>query len=179
MHRKKKFRNLAARRIGKKGMRSTLVGIFVNLGLALTKCTAGFFGHSFALIADGLESAADVITGLVVYLGLRIALRPPDENHPYGHGKAEPIAAVVVGLALIGAAIAIAVESIHGILTPHPPPVPYTLVVLAGVLIIKELLFRHVSAVWGSPLAARPLEVTPGTTEVTRLRPPSLLLAFR
>ena len=86
MHRKKKFRNLAARRIGKKGMRSTLVGIFVNLGLALAKCTAGLFGHSFALIADGLESAADVITGLVVYLGLRIALRPPDENHPYGHG---------------------------------------------------------------------------------------------
>ena len=99
------------------------------------------------MIADGLESAADVITGLVVYLGLRIALRPPDENHPYGHGKAEPIAAVVVGVALIGAAIAIAVESIHGILTPHPPPAPYTLVVLAGVLIIKELLFRHVSAV--------------------------------
>src|SRR5499427_11024910 len=93
-----------------RGTKSSLVGIFVNLGLALTKCTAGFFGHSFALIADGLESAADVITGLVVYLGLRIALRPPDENHPYGHGKAEPIAAVVVGLALIGAAIAIAVE---------------------------------------------------------------------
>jgi len=82
-------------------MRSTLAGIFVNLGLALTKCTAGFFGHSFALIADGLESAADVITGLVVYLGLRIALRPPDDNHPYGHGKAEPIAALVVGLSLL------------------------------------------------------------------------------
>jgi Co/Zn/Cd efflux system component len=64
-----------------------LVGIFVNLGLALAKCTAGFFGHSFALIADGLESAADVITGLVVYLGLRIALRPPDENHPTGTEK--------------------------------------------------------------------------------------------
>jgi hypothetical protein len=124
MHRKKTFGNLAARRIGKKGIRSTLVGIFVNLGLALTKCTAGFFGHSFALIADGLESAADVITGLGVYLGLRIALRPPDENHPYGHGKAEPIAALVVGLALIGAAVAIAFESIHGIITPHPPPSP-------------------------------------------------------
>jgi cation diffusion facilitator family transporter len=147
MYRRKKFRNLAARRIGKKGMRSTLVGIFVNLGLALTKCTAGFFGYSFALIADGLESAADVITGLVVYLGLRIALRPPDENHPYGHGKAEPIAALVVGLSLIVAAVAIALESIHGIITPHLPPAPYTLVVLAGVLIIKEFLFRHVSAV--------------------------------
>jgi len=53
------------------------------------------------VFADGLESAADVITGLVVYLGLRIALRPPDDNHPYGHGKAEPIAALVVGLSLL------------------------------------------------------------------------------
>src|SRR6516162_11322078 len=115
MYRRKKFRNLAARRIGKRGMRSTLVGIFVNLCLALTKCTAGFFGHSFALIADGLESAADVLTGLVVYLGLKIAIRPPDKNLPYGHGKAEPIAALAVGLALMMAATAIAFESIHGI----------------------------------------------------------------
>jgi len=133
--------------IGEKGMRSTLVGIMVNLCLALTKCSAGFFGHSFALIADGLESAADVLTGLVVYLGLKIAMRPPDKDHPYGHGKAEPIAALAVGLALMVAAIAIAFESIHGIVTPHPPPAPYTLVVLAGVLIIKELLFRHVNSV--------------------------------
>ena len=74
-------------------------------------------------------------------------MRPPDENHPYGHGKAEPIAAVVVGLSLIAAAIAIAVESIHGIITPHPPPAPYKLVVRAGVLVIKKLLFRHLSNV--------------------------------
>ena len=131
-------------------MKSTLVGIFVNLGLALTKCTAGFLGNSFALIADGLESAADVITGLVVYFGLKIAVKPPDQNHPYGHGKAEPIAAVVVGVSLIGAAIIVAFESIHGIITPHPPPSPYTLIVLAGVLIVKELLFRHVSHVGDS-----------------------------
>jgi cation diffusion facilitator family transporter len=84
---------------------------------------------------------------LVVYLGLKIAMRPPDKDHPYGHGKAEPIAALAVGLALMVAAIAIAFESIHGIVTPHPPPAPYTLVVLAGVLIIKELLFRHVNSV--------------------------------
>jgi divalent metal cation (Fe/Co/Zn/Cd) transporter len=64
----------------------------VNLCLALTKFTAGFFGHSFALIADGLESTADLVTGLVVYLGLKIALRPPDKNFPYGHGKAVPSA---------------------------------------------------------------------------------------
>jgi cation diffusion facilitator family transporter len=131
-------------------MKSALVGICVNSCLAATKCTAGFLGHSFALIADGLESAADVIIGLVVYFGLKIALKPPDENHPYGHGKAEPIAAVIVGFSLIGAAITIAGESIHGIITPHPPPAPYTLIVLAGVLVVKELLFRHVTHVGDS-----------------------------
>jgi cation diffusion facilitator family transporter len=131
-------------------MRSALVGIFVNFCLAATKCTAGFLGHSFALFADGLESAADVLTGLVVYFGLKIAVKPPDENHPYGHGKAEPIAALLVGFSLVGAAIAVAVESIHGIVTPHPAPAFYTLIVLAGVLIVKELLFRYVANVGDS-----------------------------
>jgi hypothetical protein len=95
---KKCMENPALQRAGEKGMRFTLVGMFVNLGLALTKCTADFFGHSFALIADGLESAADVVTGLVVYFGLKIALKPPDKDHPYGHGQAEPIAALHRGL---------------------------------------------------------------------------------
>jgi cation diffusion facilitator family transporter len=99
------------------------------------------------LIADGLESAADVVSGLVVYFGLKISVKPPDSDHPYGHGKAEPIAAIVVGMSLIAAAAAIIVESIHGIKTPHPLPKPYTLVVLAGVLLVKEILFRHVGHV--------------------------------
>ena len=80
-------------------------------------------------------------------LRLKISVKPPDADHPYGHGKAEPIAAVIVGLSLIAAAIAIILESIHGILTPHPLPKPYTLVVLAGVLVVKELLFRHVGEI--------------------------------
>ena len=77
-----------------RGTEASLVGIFVNLGLALTKCNAGFLGHSFALVADGLESAADVISGLVVLFGLKLSVKPPDADHPYGHGKAEPIAAL-------------------------------------------------------------------------------------
>jgi len=112
----------------KRGHEVCCGGICVNFFLAATKCTAGILGHSFALIADGLESAAYVVTGLVVFIGLKIAVRPPDQNHPYGHGKAEPIAALIVGFPLIGAAIVIAVESIHGIITPHPSPVPYTLI---------------------------------------------------
>jgi cation diffusion facilitator family transporter len=128
-------------------MRSARGGIFANLALAVTKCLAGLWGHSFALIADGLESAADVVSGLVVYFGLKISVKPPDSDHPYGHGKAEPIAATVVGMFLIAAAAAIIVESIHGIKTPHPLPKAYTLVVLAGVLLVKEFLFRHVGHV--------------------------------
>lgn len=125
-------------------MRSTLVGMSANLILALAKCTAGLTGHSFALVADGLESLSDVMSGLVVYFGLKIAIKPPDDDHPYGHGKAEPLAGLVVGIFLVAAALAIMVESIHEIRTPHKLPAPYTLVVLAGVLLIKGLLSRYV-----------------------------------
>jgi cation diffusion facilitator family transporter len=130
-----------------RGAKSTVLGIFVNIVLALTKCSAGLLGNSFALVADGLESVTDVFSGLVVYFGLKIAVKPPDRDHPYGHGKAEPIAAVVVSLALMAAALGIVYEGIREITAPHGTPAPYTLVVLAGVLIIKELLFRHVGSV--------------------------------
>lgn len=133
-----------------RGMKSAILGIFVNVGLALTKCSAGLLGHSFALVADGLESIADVFSGLVVYFGLKIAVKPPDADHPYGHGKAEPVAAVVVSLGLMVAALAITYEGIREITAPHGAPAPYTLVVLAGVLITKELLFRHVASVGDS-----------------------------
>ena len=129
------------------GMKSTLVGIFVNSALGLAKCAAGLLGNSFALVADGFESIADVLSGLVVYFGLKIAAKPPDADHPYGHGKAEPIAGFVVSLALMAAALGIIYEGIREITAPHPAPAPYTLVVLAGVLIIKGLLFRQVQSV--------------------------------
>src|SRR3984885_15155248 len=110
--------------MAKSGMRSTLLGILANLALSGTKISAGMVGHSFALVADGLESGADVLSGLVVFFGLKIAVKPPDRDHPYGHGKAEPIAALCVGLSLVAAAITIMVESIHEILTPHRLPAP-------------------------------------------------------
>ncbi len=126
------------------GIRSTLVGVLLNVALAAGKGAAGYFGHSYALIADAIESASDVFTSLIVYFGLRVAMRPPDENHPYGHGKAEPLAATAVSVALFGAAILIAVESYREILTPHHAPAPFTLAVLAVVIPVKEVLFRYV-----------------------------------
>jgi cation diffusion facilitator family transporter len=136
-----------SKRAAARGTKSTVLGIFVNIGLALIKCSAGLLGNSFALVADGLESVTDVFSGLVVYFGLKIAVEPPDADHPYGHGKAEPIAAAVVSLGLMAAALGIIYGGIREITTPSGTPAPYTLVVLAGVLIIKELLFRHVNSV--------------------------------
>jgi cation diffusion facilitator family transporter len=133
-----------------RGTKSTVLGIAVNFALGLAKCSAGLLGNSFALVADGLESITDVLSGLVIYFGLKVAVKPPDANHPYGHGKAEPIAGVVVSLALLAAGFGIIYEGIREISAPHPAPAPYTLVVLAGVLIIKGLLFRHVQSVGDS-----------------------------
>jgi cation diffusion facilitator family transporter len=130
-----------------RGIRASLLGVVINLALAVAKCLAGIVGHSFALVADGIESLSDVVSSSVVALGLWFAIKPPDENHPYGHGKAEPIAAVVVSLALIAAGISIAVESISEIRTPHRLPAPYTLYVLVGVVAIKVLLSRYVKGI--------------------------------
>lgn len=135
------------KRVASRGMQSALLGIGVNLALALAKCSAGLLGRSFALVADGVESLADVFSGLVVYFGLKIATKPPDEDHPYGHGKAEPMAALIVSVALMAAALGIIYGAVREIIRPSVTPAPYTLVVLAGVLIIKELLFRHVVSV--------------------------------
>jgi cation diffusion facilitator family transporter len=130
-----------------KGIRSAVIGIVVNAALALTKGFAGFFGNSYALIADAIESASDVVSSLIVVSGLRIATKPRDENHPYGHGKAEPIAAMIVALSLVGAAVTIVTQSIHEIITPHHAPAPFTLIVLVVVVIAKESLFRFVFSV--------------------------------
>lgn len=130
-----------ARRLG---VRSTLVGMAINAALAVIKGIAGVLGNSYALIADAIESAADVVTSFVVLLGVRMAGKPADANHPYGHGKFEPLAAAVVSLTLLGAAVLITVESVREILTPHHAPAPFTLGVLLAVIVIKEVLARYV-----------------------------------
>lgn len=118
--------------------------------LAVFKGTAGYVGHSYALIADAIESLSDVVSSLIVAGGLKIASLPRDENHPYGHGKAEPIAATLVGFALVAAATTIAIQSIHEIRTPHYVPAPFTLLVLIAVIVTKEMLFRFVFKVGDS-----------------------------
>ncbi|MGE5179733.1 MAG: cation diffusion facilitator family transporter [Bacteroidota bacterium] len=130
-----------------RGMRSSLIGLGVNLTLATGKLVAGLVGTSYALIADAIESLGDVVGSLIVWRGLQIASRPPDHNHPYGHGKAEPIAAALVSVMLVGAGIGIAVEATREIASPHRAPKAFTLAVVLGVVAIKELMFRFVHRV--------------------------------
>jgi len=129
------------------GMKTALWGIIVNFLLALIKAVAGYIGNSYALIADAIESFSDILSSLIVLGGLRIATKPRDKNHPYGHGKAEPIAALAVALMLLAAVVVIVVQSIHEILVPHHAPAPFTLIVLVIVVITKEILFRYVFTV--------------------------------
>jgi cation diffusion facilitator family transporter len=124
--------------------RVTLLGLVMNVALASAKIVAGFLGHAYVLIADGIESALDVGGSIVIWGGLTVAARPPDTSHPYGHGKAEPIAAIVVALGVLAAALAIAVQSVREIFLPHHAPAPWTLAVLIVAVIIKETLFRYV-----------------------------------
>jgi cation diffusion facilitator family transporter len=124
------------------GLRVSGASIAVNVVLAGAKIVTGVVGNSYALVADGIESSMDVVSSLVVWSGLRIARRPPDRSHPYGHGKAESMAAVLVSALLLGAAVMIAVQSLAEIRTPHHAPAWYTLPVLVGVVAIKETMFR-------------------------------------
>jgi len=130
-----------------RSIRWAQAGLLVNAVLVLVKLIAGIIGHANALVADAVESSADIFSSLIVWMGLSIASRPADEDHPYGHGKAEPLAAAVVSLMLLGAAIGISIMAIREIVTPHHLPAPFTLFVAAGVIIIKEALYRRVSRV--------------------------------
>ncbi|MDQ6655831.1 MAG: cation diffusion facilitator family transporter, partial [Verrucomicrobiota bacterium] len=126
------------------GARVALLGMAINIVLAIVKIAAGIFGNAYALIADGIESALDIGGSAVIWGGLKLAARPPDETHPYGHGKAEPVAAAVVAAGVIVAALGLAVESVREIMTPHHTPKPWTLAVLIIVVVVKELLYRSV-----------------------------------
>lgn len=124
-----------------------LVSVAVNAALAVLKVVTGVFGNSYALIADGIESTADIVTSLVVWAGLRVAATPANERHPYGYGKAEALAGVVAAVALLAAAAMIAVQSVREILTPHHLPHWSTLAVLILVVMTKEGLARWVGQI--------------------------------
>ena len=129
----------------KEAIKTSYLSMAGNGCLALAKFLAGFFGNSYALIADAIESTADVISSFLVLVGLRYAAKPADDNHPYGHGRVEPlITFAVVGFLIVSATV-IAYESIENIRTPHEVPEPYTLIVLAIIIAIKEFFYRFVS----------------------------------
>jgi len=131
------------------GLRVSLVAIAINAVLATVKLVAGLLGNSYALTADAIESFADIGSSALVWGGLTISARPPDQNHPYGHGKAEALAALVVALMLFGAGVGIAVQAIREIVTPHNVPAAFTLYVLVAVVAVKETMYRMASAVGG------------------------------
>lgn len=126
------------------GARVALLGLAINVVLSISKITAGVLGNSYALIADGIESTLDIAGSVVIWGGLRFAARPPDATHPYGHGKAEPIAAAVVAFGVLASAAGLAVQSARAISAPHHAPAPFTLIVLVLVIVVKELLYRYV-----------------------------------
>jgi cation diffusion facilitator family transporter len=126
------------------GARLVLGGIALNLGLAGVKLAGGIWGHTYALIADGVESLIDVASSSLVWAGFRVAARPPDANHPYGHGKAEPLAALAVAIFVFFAAGWIGVHAVHEIRTPHQGPHWATLPLLAGIVAVKAWFSRRV-----------------------------------
>lgn len=128
-----------------RGIRATLLGLVVSVVLATVKLLGGLIGNSYALIADGVESLLDVFGALVVWASLRIAARPPNERYPYGFGRAESLATLVVALVLLVAGVGIAIQSVREILVPHHSPEPFTLVILVIVVAAKELMYRRLN----------------------------------
>ena len=128
-----------------KAIEATYLSIFGNLILAVAKGITGVFGNSYALVADAIESLTDVFSSALVLFGIKYSTRPADSNHPYGHGRAETLVTfTVVGFLLISATL-IAYQSIVNIQTPHETPEYYTLIVLAIIIVIKEIFYRIVS----------------------------------
>jgi cation diffusion facilitator family transporter len=122
------------------------LGLVVNALLAVVKLVAGLLGNAYALVADAIESSTDMIGSLVVWSGLRIASRDPDERYPFGYGRAEALAGAVVAALMLGAAVGIAIEAVREIRAPHHAPAPWTLGVLALVIVVKEVLAKRVLA---------------------------------
>lgn len=125
-----------------KGVKATVWGIVASAFLAVVKILSGIIGNSYALIADGIESVLDIMSSMVVWGSLRIASQPATQRYPFGYGKVEPLAAMVVATVLLGAGAGIAIQSVIEIRTPDHMPEPFTLFILIGVIATKEIMFR-------------------------------------
>lgn len=125
-------------------VRASYFSIISNALLSIIKWIAGVLGNSYALIADAIESTADIFASILVLVGIKYSNKPADKNHPYGHGKIEPLVTFgVVGFLIISATI-IAYESIQNIFTPHESPKPFTLIILGAIIVWKEFSFQKV-----------------------------------
>jgi len=127
-----------------KAIRTTWYSMGSNALLAIIKWVTGYFGNSYALIADAIESTTDFFASFLVLFGLKYASRPADKNHPYGHGKAEPLVTFLIVGFLITSAIVIAHESIKNIKAPDGPPKPFTLIILGAIILWKEISYQLV-----------------------------------
>jgi cation diffusion facilitator family transporter len=127
-----------------KAERATYFSIIGNSLLALIKGIAGYFGNSYALIADAIESTTDIFSSFLVLFGIKYSNKPADKNHPYGHGRAEPLITFLVVGFLITSATIIAYESVQNINTPHELPHAWTLWVLGAIILWKEISYRIV-----------------------------------
>lgn len=127
-----------------KAVKATWFSIISNTALALIKGAGGYLGNSYALLADAIESTADIFASLLVLFGIKYSSRPADDNHPYGHGRAEALITFIVVGFLITSATVIAYESIVNIQTPHELPKPWTLIILGAIILWKEISFRLV-----------------------------------
>ncbi len=125
-------------------IRTIYFSIAGNTVLALIKGISGVFGNSYALIADAIESTTDIFSSLLVLFGLKYAVKPADANHPYGHGKIEPLITFMVVAFLVTSATVIAYESIGNIQSPDLAPEPWTLLVLGSIILWKEVSYRLV-----------------------------------
>ena len=127
-----------------KAVKAVYFSIVGNASLAIIKGLAGFFGNSYALVADAIESTTDIFSSILVLFGIKYSNKPADDNHPYGHGRAEPLVTFMVVGFLITAATIIAYESINNIGTSHDLPESWTLIVLGVIIIWKEYSYRLV-----------------------------------
>jgi len=123
---------------------ATWIGIIINTFLAIIKAIGGFVSGSRALIADALHSTTDIIGSVVILLAVKIANKPPDEEHPYGHGKAENIASIIVALLLIVVGVEVSISSVKVFFGDIPKaPGNIAIYILIAAIVIKELLFYY------------------------------------
>jgi cation diffusion facilitator family transporter len=121
-----------------------LLGIFANAILLTGKLIIGFISGSQAMIADGLNSAGDVFSSLLTYIGNKIASRPEDKDHPFGHGKAEYIFSMIISFSLFFVAFTIFMSSLDSILNQEGFEFSIWLIVISiGTILIKLALFIY------------------------------------